>query len=293
MTTMTKIQNSLEVIPVYFSQKMAANISSLSPSSGKPTRVVGSWERLGLPIKLLDPRPVSPAELKLVHEPDYVDGILGYEIKNGFGTRSIEVADTLPYTTGSMLSAAREAIRNGKVAVAPCSGFHHAGFKKATGYCTFNGLMVTAFVLKEEGLVNKVGILDFDMHYGNGTDELIKHHNTESWIVHYTAGREYISQYQAKEFLDMIPIWVKKMSLCDVILYQAGADPHISDPLGGFLTTKQLKERDGIVFEVAKSIGVPIAWNLAGGYQVDSNGGIPAILKIHTNTMRECIRAYL
>ena len=49
-----------------------------------------------------------------------------------------------------MLSAAREALRCGAVAAAPCSGFHHAGYDKAEGFCTFNGLMVTACVLRHE-----------------------------------------------------------------------------------------------------------------------------------------------
>ena len=79
---------------------------------------------------------------------------------------------------------------------------------------------------------------------------------------------------------------------CDVILYQAGADQHINDPLGGFLTTLQLKERDRRVFEAASSLSVPIAWNLAGGYQVNS-GGIQAVLDIHNNTMLECAVVYV
>jgi len=172
----------LELLPVFYTPKMVSNINCFSPSSGKPARVVGSWQRLGLPIKIFDPTPVTAAEFKLVHRPGYVDKVLACEVKNGFGNRMPEVAETLPYTTGAMLSAAREAIRNHKVAVAPCSGFHHAHFVSAKGYCTFNGLMVTAFVLKAEGWVTRVGILDFDMHYGDGTDELIKRHQAASWI---------------------------------------------------------------------------------------------------------------
>ena len=79
---------------------------------------------------------------------------------------------------------------------------------------------------------------------------------------------------------------------CDFVLYQAGADPHIDDPLGGWLTTKKMKERDMLVFSVAKRIGVPIAWNLAGGYQQDEDGGIRPVLDIHDNTMKECAAIY-
>jgi len=284
--------NGIDRVPVFYTPKMDANISHFSPSAGKPARVVGSWQRLSLPIRIIEPTPVSANDFKLVHSPYYVDQILACETKNGFGNRMPEVAETLPYTTGSMLSAAREAIRNRKIAVAPCSGFHHAHFTSAKGYCTFNGLMVAAFVLKAEGSINRVGILDFDMHYGDGTAELIKHHQAEAWIEHFTAGWDYQSVRQSKEFLGRIPEWVEEMKDCDVILYQAGADPHIDDPLGGFLTTIQLRERDRLVFKTAKSFGVPLAWNLAGGYQVDSGGGIQAVLEIHNNTMLECVAAY-
>ena len=52
-----------------------------------------------------------------------------------------------------------------------------------------------------------------------------------TWIEHYTAGKEYYSVSQTAEFLTRIRRIVKTMSTCDVILYQAGADPHIADSL--------------------------------------------------------------
>ena len=272
----------LKQIPVFYTPKMVANFSSFSPSAGKPARVVGAWQRLGLPIEIIDFEPVSADQFKMVHNPGYVDRVL-----------SCEVAASLHYTSGSMLAAAREAIRNGRVASAPCSGFHHARFFSGFGFCTFNGLMVTAMVLKAEGLVDQVGILDFDMHDGDGTEELILQHHAESWVEHYTAGREYEAAFQADDFLSRIRERVEEMRDCDVILYQAGADPHVNDPFGGFLTTEQLRERDRLVFEAAHSLGIPIAWNLAGGYQEDKGGGIQAVLDIHNNTMIECVSRYL
>jgi acetoin utilization deacetylase AcuC-like enzyme len=93
----------------------------------------------------------------------------------------------------------------------------------------------------------------------------------------------------AQEFLDRIPAIVASMADCDVVLYQAGADPHVDDPLGGWLTTEQLAERDRRVFLTARSIGLPIAWNLAGGYQ----NPLRKVLDIHDNTMRACVEVYL
>lgn len=152
--------------------------------------------------------------------------------------------------------------------------------------------MVTALALKAEGLAHRVGILDFDMHYGNGTDEIITKLGARTWIEHYTAGKNYCYVSQATEFLTRIPRIVNTMSACDVILYQAGADPHIADPLGGWLTTLELRTRDRIVFDEAKRLGVPVAWNLAGSYQRDSKGSIAPVLEIHSNTMRACADVY-
>lgn len=82
------------------------------------------------------------------------------------------------------------------------------------------------------------------------------------------------------------------MAECDIVLYQAGADPHVNDP-GGWLTTEQLQQRDAIVFEAFAANKLPVVWNLAGGYQVNRDGSIPKVLEIHDNTMRECVRVYL
>ena len=109
------------------------------------------------------------------------------------------------------------------------------------------------------------------------------------FVTHYTAGEHYFRESQATEFLEKIPELVAAMKACDVILYQAGADPHVDDPLGGWLTTAQLAERDRLVFESAQALGIPVAWNLAGGYQTP----LRKVLDIHDNTMRACAITYL
>jgi acetoin utilization deacetylase AcuC-like enzyme len=76
------------------------------------------------------------------------------------------------------------------------------------------------------------------------------------------------------------------------VLYQAGADPHVKDPLGGWLTTEQLRARDAQVFESLASARIPLVWNLAGGYQRDRSGGIGPVLAIHENTAREHLRVF-
>ena len=93
---------------------------------------------------------------------------------------------------------------------------------------------------------------------------------------------------QARDFLAELPVVVEGFRDCQVLLYQAGADPHIDDPLGPWLPTAQLAERDRIVFYECRSWGIPVAWNLAGGYQTYAGGGIGPVLDIHDNTMRAC-----
>ena len=90
----------------------------------------------------------------------------------------------------------------------------------------------------------------------------------------------------------MLPAIVDELADCDLVLYQAGADPHVNDPLGGWLTTDELRRRDAIVFERLRALGVPVVWNLAGGYQQERDGTIPRVLEIHDNTARECVRAF-
>ena len=275
-------------IPVFYSPKLVAINYSASPSAGKPELAVKSWQALGIPIDIREPTPVTVDELSLAHDRTFVEKVLACRTNNGFGNKLPSIADSLPYTCGAIVSAAREALRNGQVAVAPVSGFHHASYKQASGFCTFNGLVVAAQVLKKEGLVKKVGILDFDEHYGDGTASIISTLNLGDWLSQFSAGKDYREASQAKKFLQRIPELVARFSDCGLILYQAGADPHVADPLGGWLTTVQLAERDHLVFESAKALGIPIAWDLAGGYQYDFR----AVLDIHDNTLRTCWDVY-
>jgi acetoin utilization deacetylase AcuC-like enzyme len=67
----------------------------------------------------------------------------------------------------------------------------------------------------------------------------------------------------------------------DVLFYQAGVDPHVDDPLGGIMTTEQLAERDRIVYETCREMGVPVVTNLAGGYQRP----VEKVVGLHVNTL--------
>ena len=107
-----------------------------------------------------------------------------------------------------------------------------------------------------------------------------------NWVHHVTAGRDY--PHDAARFLGALAGIVRSFADCDLLLYQAGADPHVDDPLGGFLDDEQLARRDAIVFGEARRMGLPVAWNLAGGYQEP----LAKVLDIHDRTMAACVAAY-
>jgi acetoin utilization deacetylase AcuC-like enzyme len=275
-------------LPVFFSPRMVARPDTFSPSAAKPAQVVASWR--DLPIELHEPAPVTADQLARAHARRFVDDILACRATNGFGDRSPEVAASLPYTSGAMLAAARHALAARTIACAPVSGFHHARHAAAAGFCTFNGLVVAACALHHEDGVQRVGIVDCDMHYGDGTVEILRRIDA-TWVDHFTAGERYTERADAAALLAILPERLRAMRDCDVVLYQAGADPHVDDPLGGMMTTDELLQRDELVFETLAALGVPVAWNLAGGYQREPDGSIPKVLAIHANTARAAIRA--
>ena len=262
---------------------MVADSGSFSPSASKPRLAVESWQVLGLPLDIRSFDPVTRAQIKRAHNPVFVDDLLDCRIENGFGNHRAEVAASLPYTSGSMLAAAQEALRNGVGAVSPTSGFHHAGYAHAAGFCSLNGLMVTAMNLPDL----RVGILDFDMHYGDGTNDIIVQLDQRHRVIHFTQGGQ--RRVPGGAFLYSIPDILKRFVGCDVLLYQSGADPAIGDPLGNWLTVEQLAKRDALVFSVLRRMGVPCCFNLAGGYQSPFEN----VLHIHDNTMRAAARVWL
>jgi acetoin utilization deacetylase AcuC-like enzyme len=287
---------------VFFRQEQSCtNSESFSPSAGKPRLVVEDWlsrPEIAKHLEIETFNPATRANLYAAHNPSYVDGVLDCQIKNGFSNKDPAVAESLRYTTGSLLAAAKWVKsdhlegREARVAVSPTSGFHHAGYAFGGGYCTFNGLIVTAVILKTLGLVDRVLILDFDCHYGNGTDDIIKTLGLD-WITNITADKSYYTDDEVLSICHGIKDYAPKRSKAtDICIFQAGADIHIDDPLGGLLTTTQMLERDRTVFQHCHKFGLPLVWNLAGGYRRDAAGTIEPVLALHRQTIQACIAEY-
>lgn len=281
------MRQALHNIPVFYSEHMLAETDSFSPSASKPRQVLAAWRKEGLPIAVHPFAPASELDLCLAHDAVYVDGVLSGKLVNGFGDTSPEVARSLPYTTGAMIAAARASLTAG-CTCAPVSGFHHARYDSAGAYCTFNGLVITAQKLLAEGLVQRVLILDCDMHYGDGTDQILERLGVGESVTNATFGRWFHQPSQASAYLQRLRETAARFDSYDLVLYQAGADVHVDDPLGGVLTTEQMIERDRIVFDAARTSDTPIAWDLAGGYQEP----LGKVVDLHVNTLRECVKAY-
>lgn len=286
------------MINVFYRNEQTANVNVFSPSPRKPKLVVDAWiKEFGDKIEIKSFDPVTREQLYAVHAKDYVDGVLNCTEPNGFGTYHKEVADSLPYTSGSLLAAAKNALETG-IAVSPTSGMHHSeyggmyrgvnGGAGAQGFCTFNGLALVAVDLLNSGKASKVGVVDLDMHMGNGLKRLIPLLGLTSKIKHFTAGEFYHTEDQAEEFLVRLPYIIRAMRDCDLSIVQLGADPHIDDPLGGWLTTENMRKRDRIVFETCKDNAINLVVNLAGGYQEP----VGKVVQLHVNMLQECLNVW-
>lgn len=284
-------------------QNVADDIPLESPSASKPKKLIDLLKRLH-PTKLeiiSDFKPLAAEMISRAHDPSHTMNVLNATKNNGFGIASKQVSLSFPWTNASFYEAAKAAWNEKTITFSPTSGFHHAGYRTCEGFCTFNGLMIAAILLLEELDIKKIGILDYDAHYGNGTDEIITEKNLQENIIHETFG-SYASALQHENIIKCFGTefknndeWLATMrqrmlnafSECDLIFYQAGADPHINDPYGGFLSTFELKKRDKIVFNTAIEMKKPLVWNLAGGYQKP----LQKVLNIHENTFFEAFKA--
>ncbi len=287
------------MIPVFYRSEQSCNVAvDFSPSAGKPKLVLADWlsrPEIAQYLQIESFDPASDEILLGAHDPLYVKDVLSGKIANGFGTTSLAIAKSLRYTVGSVVAAATHVLTapygSGlRVAVSPTSGFHHAGYDFAGGFCTFNGLLAAAVDVHALGLAKRILILDMDQHYGNGTDNIIKRLGID-YVDHITTTRSYRTAAQALACADLSANEGVRAGRYDLVIFQAGADIHVDDPLGGLLTTEQMIERDRLVFEGCARYGIPLVWNLAGGYKRDAEGTIAPVLALHRNTMIECIKS--
>ncbi len=267
----------------YDKRQSVASNDSLSPSAGKPAQVLESWKKLGIPFVETSFEPLNAADIAVAHDRTYVDSVLAGDTANGFGNCDPVMASALLWVAGSMVAAALHAYATRETTFSPTSGAHHACYASGGDFCTFNFLVIAAVKAHQAG-AGRVGIVDLDYHYGNGTDDIIRQLDL-TFIRHYTSGIDSNATVgTAEQWLKRLPDIVREFGDVDLIIYNAGVDSHLNDLLGGMLTTEQMARRDRIVFETAHEIGVPVCTSLAGGYQVAPDGKIDAVLRLHDAT---------
>lgn len=258
-------------------------------SFDKYSRVMGAIDEARVAYETHAPAAMPRDWLEAVHDPAYVEEVLTSSVPRE-KERRIGFAVTPPIARRAALApggtwlAARLARVHGYAANA-AGGSHHALYDTGAGYCVFNDLALAAVRLIEEGETARVLVVDLDVHQGDGTAAL-------------TAGRDDIFTFsmhaeknfpvrKARSTLDVaLPDGIGDEAYLallgehllpllayvepDLILYQAGVDPHTGDRLGRLaLSDAGLEARDRLVVRAARRRGIPVASALGGGYGQD------------------------
>ncbi len=182
---------------------------------------------------------------------------------------------------GGTLMTARLALERG-IAAHLAGGTHHAHPAFGSGFCIFNDCAVTAQVLLDEGTVDRILILDLDVHQGDGTAACFRN---DSRV--FTASVHAASNFPLRKvpsnldipledgandaaylevIADRLPNLLDQLKP-QLVLYNAGVDPHQDDRLGRLALTDQgLLMRDRLVLDACLRRTIPIATVIGGGY---------------------------
>lgn len=271
---------------VFYNNKQSVAVNhSFSPSAGKPEHVVGHWLKQGLITNIeASFAPMLASDISLVHSSDYVRKVLACEKPNGFGNINPDVAASLPWVCGNVVAAALHAYQTKEYAFSPTSGAHHASWKHGGGFCTFNSLVLAALKAHQAG-AKRVAIVDLDMHWGDGTQDIIDKLGID-FIEHYSFSKQKVKANDALAWATFkFPEDLEKLPKVDLIMVNAGVDSHVDDPLGGIMSDKAMAMRDYMVFRYARMQGIPTCITLAGGYQK-----MDKLIALHTETLSQAIR---
>ena len=249
---------------------------------------------------LLKPIKATTQILSLVHPKSYINHI------QNCSQNSIAI-DNETITSKESYEVALRAVGAGVVAVDAINNNevdrvfasvrppgHHASAQNAMGFCLFNNIAVTARYAQEQGY-KRVFIIDFDVHHGNGTQDIFYDDSSvfyfsthqemsfpgtgdpkeigvdegEGFTFNYSLEYDSFDEDILKVYKKDLPPLVEKFNP-DIILVSAGYDIHKRDRLGGLnITTQGIKE---LVSEILKLKDVPYIFMLEGGYNVKALG---------------------
>ncbi|XP_068441767.1 uncharacterized protein SYNPCC7002_A1628 [Clinocottus analis] len=259
------------------------------------------------------PEIASKDLLSCVHTDEYLNNFISGNIneqeqrRTGFPW-SEGIVRRCRYETGGTVLAAEAALQRG-LACSTAGGTHHAFPSYGSGFCLLNDLAVAAKYLmgSSSSPKRKVLIVDLDVHQGDGTAFIFKEEPCVfTFSVH--CGRNFPLRKQQsdldvsvedgledKEYLSTVEAHLPRLLETfrpDLVLYDAGVDPHREDELGRLrLTDQGLYQRDLYVMKTVLSRGVPLAAVIGGGYSRDIDELAVRHSIVHraaTQVWREC-----
>ncbi len=232
------------------------------------------------------PLPVPRRWLEFVHQRTYHEAFARDRLDRQ-AQRRIGLPATTPLVqrtwlaVGGTLLTARLALRHG-LACHLAGGTHHAFPDFGSGFCIFNDLAVCARVLIEQDGLQRVLVVDLDVHQGDAT-ALIFSGDERVFTFSAHAASNFPSRKQVsdldlslrdgledRDYLQAIGDHLPELldrQRPQLVLYNAGVDPHRDDRLGRLcLTNLGLLQRDHLVLDACLRRGIPVASVIGGGY---------------------------
>ena len=263
---------------------------------------------LARPDQLHQPLPIPRRALELVHSRSYHEGFSRDQL-TAPEQRRIGLPATTPLVrrswlaVGGTLLTARLALRHG-LACHLAGGTHHAFPDYGSGFCIFNDVAVTARLLLAEGGVERLMVVDLDVHQGDGTAAIFA---AEPRVFTFSAHcasnfplRKQCSDHDLAlaDGLDddaylravgsLLPDLLEQ-ARPDLVIYNAGVDPHHNDRLGRLaLSDTGLLLRDRMVLETCLRRRIPVATVIGGGYDA-----LPALVARHALVFRAAMETTL
>ncbi len=162
--------------PIYLKHDTGYHVEN----SGRLTATISYLEKTGTlaELKLIKPRAAIIDELAAVHDRQYI-AYLEYVAKKGGAWLEVDTVmspmsyDAAIFAAGGVISATDEVLdgkSNGVFALVRPPG-HHATYDRAMGFCIFNNVAVAAKYALAKYKLERIAIIDFDVHHGNGTQD--------------------------------------------------------------------------------------------------------------------------
>ncbi len=252
--------------------------------------------------QLLEAPRASDTELLLAHDASYLQRVISGTLSEaeqkeiGFPW-SEKMVERSRRSVGATIAACQSAIEEG-VAVNLAGGTHHAYRNKGSGFCVFNDAAIVARMLMKYPISpRRIGILDLDVHQGDGTAAILQHdpaictvsiHGEKNYPFAKTNSDLDIALADGSGdtiYLEALEQALEFLAKHDIefLIYLAGADPFEGDRLGRLRLTKEgLALRDQRVMAFVRERGIPIAIAMAGGYA----NPIEDTVRIHYQTIQ-------